>query len=235
MRILAVGAHPDDLEILCGGTLAAYRQGGHDVVIAHATDGARGGAAGSDPEEVARTRTAEAAAAAAVIGAELVMAGLPDGAVAAQDPAQRHALVELVRAVAPDVVLTHHPEDYHGDHRKVSELVFWATFAAANPMVDGAGAVPSRVPALLYLDTLAGLGPQPTEFVDISAHVERKRAMLAAHGSQLRYLQEAFGADAMDQIEVTGRFRGQQAGVRYAEAFHPCTTWHRVRTTRLLP
>jgi choline dehydrogenase-like flavoprotein len=66
-------------------------------------------------------------------------------------------------------VLTHHPDDYHGDHRDVSDLVFSASFAAANPLIEGRGDAPARVPALVYLDTLAGLHFESTEWVDITS------------------------------------------------------------------
>jgi LmbE family N-acetylglucosaminyl deacetylase len=235
MRVLAIGTHPDDLEILCGGTLARYVADGHEVVMAHATDGARGGLPGEDPLAVAGLRAAEAAEAALLAGAEHVSVGLPDGGVSPADAEQRRAIVELVREAAPDVILTHHPEDYHGDHRDVSELVFTASFAAANPLVEGRGDAPARVPALVYIDTLAGLGFEPTDWVDITAHVEVKRAMLSAHESQVVALRETFGVDILDQIEVCARYRGLQAAVRYGEAFQICRSWHRVRPGRLLP
>ena len=235
MRVLAIGAHPDDLEILCGGTLARYAAEGHQVVMAHATDGARGGPEGTDPLALGAERDIEAAAAAAIAEAVHVNVKLPDAGLAAGDPGQREAIVALVRDVAPDVVITHHPDDYHGDHREVSRLVFTASFAAANPIVEGGRPMSAGVPVLLYLDTLAGLGAPPTEYVDISGFMATKRAMVSEHRSQLAYLQGTFGTDILDHIEVHARFRGLQAGVRHAEAFHVCRTWHRVRTTRVLP
>ncbi|MDQ6818280.1 MAG: PIG-L family deacetylase, partial [Actinomycetota bacterium] len=132
MRVLAIGAHPDDLEILCGGTLARYAREGHEVTMAHATDGARGGMPGELPAHVARVRAAEAATAAGIAGALHVAVGLPDSGVSPTDLEQRRAIVELVREASPHVILTHHPSDYHGDHRDVSELVFAASFAATN-------------------------------------------------------------------------------------------------------
>lgn len=235
MRVLAIGAHPDDLEILCGGTLARMVAEGHEVTMAHATDGARGGGPGDDPARMAQLRAREAEQAAALAGARHVCVGLPDGEVSAADPAHRRALAELMRATAPDLLLTHHPDDYHGDHREVSRLVFDTSFTAANPLVEAAGAPLPHVPALHYVDTLGGLGFAPTEYVDVSAWAETKLAMLRCHASQLTYLSETFGVDVVDQVDVHTRFRGLQCGVAYAEAFQPCMTWHRPRTRRLLP
>jgi N-acetylglucosamine malate deacetylase 1 len=233
-RVLAIGAHPDDLELLCGGTLARYVAGGHEVVMAHVTDGAGGGGPEADPAEVARVRQGEARAAALVVGARHVNLGLPDGRVSSAEDDHRQAVVELVQNVDPHVILTHHPDDYHGDHREVSRLVFAAGFRAANPAAVGGAAVSVAAP-IFYMDTLAGLGFEPTDWVDVSEWMETKRAMLSAHASQLGYMSSTFGVDLLEQTTVTGRFRGIQGGVTYAEAFQASRTWLRNPTERMLP
>src|SRR5690242_11645815 len=119
MRVLAVGAHPDDLEILCGGTLARYVQDGHEVVMCHATTGNRGSFVHTC-EEVARIRSAEAKRAAELCGAEEATLGLSDGEVSAADPEQQRLVVDLVRETQPDVIITHSPGDYMGDHNQIS-------------------------------------------------------------------------------------------------------------------
>src|SRR6266446_4923547 len=88
MRVLAVGAHPDDLEILCGGTLARFVKEGHDVVMCHATLGDRGSFVHSS-EEIARIRGVESKRAAEICGAEEATLGLHDAEVNAADPEQR--------------------------------------------------------------------------------------------------------------------------------------------------
>src|SRR4051794_840296 len=103
MRVLAVGAHPDDLEILCGGTIARFVRGGHEVVMCHATLGDRGSFVHTS-EEIAQIRVEEARAAAAVAGAASVTLGLSDGEVDASDPDQRRALIDLVRDVRPELI-----------------------------------------------------------------------------------------------------------------------------------
>src|SRR5687768_16061526 len=104
MRVLAVGAHPDDLEILCGGTLARYVQEGHEVVMCHATRGNRGSFVHTS-EEIARIRGEEARRAAEVAGAEYVALGFSDCEVLASDPDQRRAVVDLVRDARPDLII----------------------------------------------------------------------------------------------------------------------------------
>src|SRR5581483_1218632 len=128
MRILAVGAHPDDLEILCGGTLAKYRARGDTVVMAHASYGDKGHFV-IPPDELTRIRRAEAQAAAQVIGAECVELGFADMQVENTQPG-RLRVIDLLREVRPDVVFTHHPDDYHTDHTELAALVLHATFGA---------------------------------------------------------------------------------------------------------
>src|ERR1700754_1188708 len=111
MRVLAVGAHPDDLEILAGGTLARLAHDGHEVVMCHATTGNRGSFVHT-AEEIAAIRLAEAGRAAEVIGAEHVTLGLADCEVSAGDPEHKRRVVDLVRDARPDLIITHHPHDY---------------------------------------------------------------------------------------------------------------------------
>ena len=235
MRVLAIGAHPDDLEILCGATLARMAAQGDDVVMAHLTDGARGGAAGTDPGQLAATRLAEAQRSAAIAGCRHVCLGIPDAGVSSASPGQLRLIVDLVRDVAPGLILAHHPDDYHPDHREASKLAFAGSFAATNPMVDGNGEAPAEVAALYYMDTLAGLGFEPAEFVDVTDFIEIKKSMMSAHASQLDYLRDTFGSDIVEHIDVVARFRGLQCHARYAEGFQAVLTWHRPRTRRLLP
>lgn len=234
MRVLAVGAHPDDLEILCGGTLARYVLEGHEVVMCNATLGNRGSFVHTSAE-IAEIRLAEARRAAEVAGAEHVTLGFTDGEVSAADPEQRRAVVDLVREARPDVILTHAPNDYMSDHNEVSKLVFDCSFHATLPLLETAKPHHGTVTPIYYMDTVMGVGFLPTEYVDVSATIETKVAMLEAHESQLTWLRDHDGIDVVEQMRTTTRFRGQQCGVAYAEGFAPCLTWLRGTTRRLLP
>ena len=114
MRVLAVGAHPDDLELLCGGTLAKYAQQGHHVTMAVATNGEVGSMT-LPKEEIAAVRKAEAEAAATVIGADFVWMGYPDEFLFSREDT-RLAFLNLMRRARPDVVIAPAPTDYHPDH-----------------------------------------------------------------------------------------------------------------------
>lgn len=166
-RILAIGAHPDDLEISAYATLAAWAAAGAHLVLAVATDGARGGA--EPGPALAARRADETAAALAPLGAGApIMLGFPDGALRA-DAALEGALRALVAASAPDLILTHAPRDYHADHRALAAAVGQAAGFAA-PVV--------------WMDTLGGTGFVPTHWVEATPHWPAKLAAIRAHLSQ---------------------------------------------------
>jgi LmbE family N-acetylglucosaminyl deacetylase len=234
MRVLAVGAHPDDLEILCGGTLARFVQEGHEVVMCHASRGDRGSFEHTS-EEIASIRDREAKRAAEICGAEHATLGLSDGDVSAADPEQRRLVIDLVRGTRPDLIITHHPGDYMSDHNETSKLVFDCSFHATLPLLETANSNYENVTPIYYMDTLMGLDFQPTEYVDVSAAIDTKTAMLEAHQSQLTWLRDHDGVDVVEQMRAVTRFRGLQCRVAYAEGFRPCLTWLRPTTRRLLP
>jgi LmbE family N-acetylglucosaminyl deacetylase len=120
MRVLAVGAHPDDIEILCAGTLAACKARGDEIFMAVATDG-RMGHKEILPPELAQVRRKEQEAAAKILGAELVMLGFRDEYVF-DNEAARNVVMDLYRRVKPDFILTHWNGCYHPDHRSVEKL-----------------------------------------------------------------------------------------------------------------
>src|SRR5438094_7772695 len=133
MRVLAIGAHPDDLEILCGGTLARFAGRGDAVTMLVMTDGSAGHAE-IGAAELAVIREREARAAAAVIGAEFVWLGLPDEFVVNDEPT-RVRLLNAIRGAQPDLILTHAREDYHPDHVATHASVFDASFIMGLPNV----------------------------------------------------------------------------------------------------
>lgn len=234
LKVLAVGAHPDDLEILCGGTLALYAQAGASVTMCSVASGDRGSFVHTR-EEIAAIRAAEAASAAGILGASCLTLGVPDAEVNSADPEQRHLVTELVRATDPDIVITHSDEDYMPDHNEVSRLVEAATFIATVPLYESDSAPTSSVAPLYFMDTLGGLGFVPTEYVDISAVQDLKLMALGCHASQIGWLLEHDGVDTLGNTRTTDAYRGNQCGVAAAEGFRPSLRYLRMRTRRLLP
>jgi LmbE family N-acetylglucosaminyl deacetylase len=185
--------------------------------------------------EIAAVRLKEAHAAAAVIGAGHETLAVSDGRVCAADPAQQGLVVDLIRRAQPDVIITHAPNDYMGDHNEVSKLVFDCSYFATLPNYETEEKRTATLTPIYFMDTLSGLGFLPTHFVDITSVFDKKRQMLHSHESQHVWLRDHDRTDVADEMEVQARFRGIQCGVRYAEGFIECLTAHRPITTRVLP
>ncbi len=233
LRVLAVGAHPDDCEILCSGTLARFAALGHPVTICVATDGSAGHML-IPPPELARIREAEARKSASLIGAEFIWLGYTDECLA-NDHATRLRFVNAIREARPDLILTHAPEDYHPDHRQVQRLVFDASFLSTVKAVETEFPFYPKIAPLYYFDTLASMNFVPTEYVDISPTFEIKRAMMGCHQSQITWLMDHDKIDILDFITTMAKLRGLQCGVPFAEGFRAEAVWPRGTTQRLLP
>ena len=232
-RVLAVGAHPDDLEILCSGTLAKFTEGGNKVVMAIATDGSAGHMK-IQPSELAKIRHKEAQNAANIIGAEFHWLGLSDELIF-EDLNTRLLFIDLIRIARPDIILTHDPNDYHPDHRIVSQLVFNASFTSGLPNIKTEHPANLGVQPLYYFDTLSGLNFLPSEYVDITDAYQIKCSMIACHKSQVMWLKEHDDIEILDFINVMARSRGLQCGVQYAEGFRSEQVWPRSKSYRILP
>lgn len=224
VRILAVHAHPDDIETLAAGTLALLARAGCEILIATLTAG-ECGSRELTPEETELVRRGEAARAAAMIGADYVCVGRPDLGVFNDDPSRRE-VTELVRASAPTIVIAAAPADYHPDHEAASALTRDACFAASVPNYrTGAAAPLPAIPHLYFTDPIdlrdrEGRPAAPDFAVNIAQTFDVKRRMLRAHESQVAWLEEQHGlADATAAMEAQARRRGREFGVELAEGF----------------
>lgn len=200
LKVVCVGGHPDDPESGCGGTLARYASAGHQVTIIYLTRG-EAGISGKPHQEAAAIRSAECDAACKILGAKPVFAGQIDGATVV-DAEAAGRLGRLISAEAPDVVFTQWPIDTHLDHQAASTLTFRAWLAGGRRF------------DLYYYEVNAGsqtLGFRPTDYVDITAVREKKKAALFAHKSQNG--EEIYRR----HHEVMENFRGREAGVVAAE------------------
>ncbi|MBX6312853.1 MAG: PIG-L family deacetylase, partial [Isosphaeraceae bacterium] len=153
-RVLALGAHPDDIELLCAGTLARYLAAGTEVHLAIACLGNRGGRDGPDAE-LARVRCKESQRAAETLGAPVTFLGIGDAEVR-DTPEIRRSFLDLFRSIRPELVLTHGPTDYHDDHVQVGALAAKCAWYAASSGHRTEQPPLEHPPALVYLDNLAG-------------------------------------------------------------------------------
>ncbi len=201
-KVVCVCAHPDDAESGCGGTLALYAQGGHDVAVIYVTRGERG-IRGKSWEEAAEIRTREAQTACKILGARPVFAGQINGAIELTEK-RAEEFTSLLLALQPDLVFAHWPLDTHLDHQVSSVLAYRALVASRGRF------------QLYFFEVNAGAqtqGFQPTDYVDITPVREQKKAALFAHKSQdgeQIYLRHH---------RIMEEFRGREAGVPAAEAF----------------
>jgi two-component system, NtrC family, response regulator HydG len=190
--VLAIGAHPDDIEIGAAGTLLAHRAMGHEVSILTLSRGARGGT------EAARAGESELAA--RVLGATLYLDDLQDTSISESDPTIS-VISRVVESVRPTAIYTHSFHDVHQDHRN--------TYRAAMVAVRNIGRV------YCFQSPSATVDFRPTRFVNIDDHLARKLKAIDAFASQVEvraYLEP-------DLIQSTARYWSRYAGGRYAEAF----------------
>jgi LmbE family N-acetylglucosaminyl deacetylase len=191
LNVLAIGAHPDDIELGCGAALLAHRRAGHTVTMLVMTSGL-------GPAEL-RARPDEQEEAAALLRAGLMWGGFEDGRVPSDGPAVR-VIENAIARTGAEVIYTHAAGDSHQDHRAVAA----ATAAAAR-----------RTQRVLCYESPTSLGFSPTHFVDVDGLVEAKLGLIRAHLSQVM----KNGLVDLEAIEAQARFRGFQARVRHAEAF----------------
>ncbi|MBR2342655.1 MAG: PIG-L family deacetylase [Clostridia bacterium] len=234
MNILAIGAHPDDIEIACAGTLAKCVKRGDRVIVCHASTGNLGHVV-IPPDELTKIRAEEARRAGAMAGIEVICAGFNDLDIFDNNKEARDRIVDIIKYANPDVIITHNPDDYMPDHTAVSRLVFDASFTATLPNYKSKQPKEAKLVPIYYMDTLAGVNFNPTEYVDISDVIDLKMQMLKCHESQLVWMLEHDGIDFADMVKTCSRYRGYQCGADYAEGFRPCQVYLKGTTQRLLP
>lgn len=226
-RILAIHAHPDDVEFLCAGTLALLKKAGCPITIATMTAGDLGSAE-LPPPKIADVRRNEARAAATLLGADYLCLEFGDLSIDDGD-AGRRRVTEAIRRAKPDVILTAPPVDYHTDHEMTSRLVRGAAFAASVPFYKTNQWDPAppteRVPYLYYVDPIEGVDwfgqVVPFDFIiDVSTTFDLKLKSLACHDSQRAWLRRQHGMDEyLDNCRRWSETRGKAAGVAHGEAF----------------
>ncbi len=240
MNVLAIGAHGDDLEMFCGGTLARFAERGDKVFMCVVTDG-RGRPKG-ELETVVRIRKAEAEASASVIGAENVWLGIPDGGLWFNEDT-RHLFIETIRACKPDLIITHPEHDYHPDHKTTSRLVMDAAQIARTANYPSQYAPHRAIVPVAFMEAERGINFIPEEYVDISSVWEKKLAMLASHVSQMMPAEydPSFVAPSPDDsmfahyAKALGAFRGLAVNTAYAEGFRWWHAANRLVTHRVMP
>ena len=165
MKILALGAHPDDIEIFMYGLVAICKDRGDQIFTMIATDGAGGGT--STDQFLTKKRMHEAKAGLKKLSSPIFL-NLPDGALG-DNPAHKLIIKKNILKIMPDLIITHSRYDYHIDHRSLSLLT--------------SGAVSHYIP-VLYCDSLMGVNFKPNYYIDITNYFEAKKEAILKHKSQ---------------------------------------------------
>lgn len=192
MRVLAVGAHPDDVELGCAATLLAHQARGDEVTLLVMTTGEEG------PQD-ARSRVIEQEEAAELLGATLLWGGFPDGGV----PTGKTGITvveQAIQSVQPDLIYCPAVGDTHQDHRNSAAAVLSAA---------------RRRSRLLHYEAPTSVGFVPTIFVDAAEFIDGKLDVLRAHTSQVL----KNGLVDLEAVQAQARFYGFRARIRYAEGF----------------
>ncbi len=232
--VLAITTHPDDMEINCAGTLLKCVERGDRVVVCHLCNGDLGHEI-IMMEELAKIRAEEAQVSGRMAGFEVIWGGFKDVEIYSDNKESRDKVVDVIRTVNPDFIITHDPEDYMPDHTATSRLVFDASFAATVPHYKTKVDTPAKLVPIYYMDNLAGVNFIPEEYVDVTEHIDKKLEMLECHASQVVWMRDHDGIDFPDMVRTCSRYRGYQCGADYAEAFRMCKAYLKGTTKRLLP
>ena len=221
--ILAIAAHRDDVELLCGGTLARSAAQGYRTGILDLTRGEMGTAGSAD------LRAEEAEAAARILGVTARRnAGLPDAGLE-NTPETRNVVAAWIRAFRPSVVILPFPRGRHPDHRLASQLGYDASFLAGLARLPVAGE-PHRPEKILYTSTYREDAGQPSFVVDVTDQIEAKLEAIRCYGSQFdgrTWGGEVFpGGDRplYDQVRMHAAYYGSLIRTAYGEPFHTVET-----------
>ena len=196
MKILALGAHPDDIEIFMYGLASIYKKEGNEVYTMIATDGSKGGS--TEGGLLSQKRKKEAIAGLKKLSKPIFL-NIADGELG-EDPKHRKLIKENILKIMPDLIITHSQNDYHSDHRSLSFLT--------------SSSVSHYIP-ILYCDTLMGLNFNPNFYFDITEYYSLKKEAILKHKTQKpqRFI---------DLFKLMNSYRAAQCNApkgKYAEAY----------------
>lgn len=232
IRVLVIGAHPDDCDIKAGGIAALYTQKGHVVKFVSVTNGDAGHhEMGGGP--LAQRRNAEAQAAAEIIGIEYELLDIHDGELM-PTLENRFQIIRTIRDFRPDLIMTHRPNDYHPDHRYTSMLVQDAAYMVTVPNICALTPHLERNPVIVYLsDGFKKPNPfEPDVAIGIDAVVEKKIDMLHCHVSQF-YEWLPYNSGTLNSVPDTAEGRRNWLAERLRKRFSTIAENNRSLLTNL--
>ena len=233
MNILAIGAHPDDVEFLCAGTLALYASEGHNIYIAVATNGNVGSPTLSK-SEIGKIRKNESIESCKKINAKLIWMDFDDEWLF-NDKKTRLVFIDAIRESEADIMFIHNVNDYHPDHRNAGQIAEDCKIPVSVRLVKSNFDYLKKIPHMFYMDSIGGIGFEPEYYVDISSVIDLKEKMLRCHKSQEDWLIALYDQKPSDLMNIQSTFRGLNAGCKYAEGFRQVLTYPLVGSYKDLP
>lgn len=234
MNILAFGAHPDDIEFLCAGTLLKYRKQGHKIFIALTTSGNTGSNDIPSRDETAAIREKEQLAAAKYYDAEVRFLRFEDEGL--QDtPESRRAVLTAIRWANPDVILTNPPWDPSTDHGMTGRLVTQVLLSVGGKQHPADLPPISKTPQVFFWDIPGGIGFQPDVYVDITQEMDDKLKAIKCHKSQYAWTSTFMDDSFLEYAQALSKFRGLQTAVDFAEGFVSHKMYAFMADPRVLP
>jgi LmbE family N-acetylglucosaminyl deacetylase len=198
MKILAIGAHPDDIEVGCAGTLSKYANSGHDIYLLVMSEGHMGGKRAIRKKEQLKS-------AKILKPRALLWGGCEDTSLSLYMNKMVQDIEAVLKKIDPDFIFVQYEDDTHQDHRSLAKATISATRYVRN---------------VLFYEGPTTQNFSPTVFVDIKETIDTKFAMLLAHQSQVQKT-NIEGLSITDIVRSTAIFRGIQGRVQFAEAFVP--------------
>jgi LmbE family N-acetylglucosaminyl deacetylase len=220
MNVLAVFSHPDDIELMCAGTLLKYKKSGHKIYIVMVTSGNQGSNLFDSREAIAAAREKEMLEAAKYYDAPVRFLRFNDQRWFDGEK-ERTAVLDGMRWANPDVIFTNNPKDPSVDHATTGQMVSDLMLSLPGKLLPASVPPISKVPTLFFCDSGISCGFVPEVYVDITDEFEEKQKAWMCHQTQSQWMQH-FGMSESSFIEmpgIIGRFYGLQCGVRYAESF----------------
>lgn len=198
MNILAIGAHPDDIEIGCAGAVMMYKGSGANIYLMIMSDGSMGG------DSVLRRKEQENSA--KILGADdIFWGGFKDTSLQYDGKKLIDKIETVLKKIKPVITFVNYPKDTHQDHRTLADTAISAARYTKN---------------VLFYEVPTSINFYPTVFVDISRYMNKKIKALSAHASQIDKTRIE-GLSILEIAKSAAHFRGTQGRVKYAEGFHP--------------
>ena len=220
MNVLAIGAHPDDLEFMCAGTLLKCRDRGDNIFVALTTSGNTGSNVIPTKEETAAIREAEQLACCEHYGAQTMFLRFDDEGLL-DTPETRRAVLNAIRWANPDLILVNPPWDNSPDHGMTGKLVTEVLLSVGGNLHPSDFPPIDKKPSVFFYTSDGHMDFPADIYVDITEQIEEKCELVMLHKSQIEWIASTSGSDDYfaRSCRIRSRYEGLLADCEYAEGF----------------